>query len=105
MEEAVLREIAAGVVGETGEAFFQELVRHLARALDTKCVWVTEWLESGRRLRALSFWVADGFHGDYEYGIDGTPCEAVVDDRRLVHVPDRVLELYATDPTWSRSAP
>ncbi len=98
MDAAVLREIAAGVVGETGEAFFQELVRHLARALGTKCVWVTEWLESERRLRALSFWVADGFHGDYEYRIDGTPCEAVVDDRRLVHVPDRVVELYATDP-------
>lgn len=98
LDDAVLREILNGVVGETGERFFEELVKHLAGALGTKCVWVTEWLESERRLRALSFWVADRFHGDYEYRIDGTPCEAVVDDRTLVHVPDRVVELYSTDP-------
>jgi len=94
-----LREIVEGTAVETGEAFFGELVKHLARAIGTKCVWVTEWLERTGRLRALSFWVGDGFFGDFEYDIADTPCERVVQERRLVHLPDRVLELYAGDPS------
>ncbi len=93
-----LREIVEGTAVATGEAFFDELVRHLARAIGTKCVWVTEWLPRQERLRALSFWVGDRFFGDYEYDITGTPCETVVRERRLVHLPDRVLELYEGDP-------
>ena len=61
LDHQVLREIVEGIAGETGEAFFNELARHLARAIGTKCAWVTEWVERERRLRALSFWVGDRF--------------------------------------------
>jgi PAS domain S-box-containing protein len=98
-DQNALREIVEGTAAETGEAFFDELVKHLARAIGTKCAWVTEWLEPERRLRALSFWVGDGYYGDFEYAIADTPCEPVIDNRRLVHVPERVLELYAHDPS------
>ena len=92
-----LRAIVEGTAAETGEAFFDELVKQLARAIGTKCAWVTEWFEEQRRLRALSFWVGDDYFGDFEYDIADTPCEPVINNRRLVHVPDRVLELYAHD--------
>jgi PAS domain S-box-containing protein len=92
-----LREIVEGTAAETGEAFFDELVKHLAHATGKKCAWVTEWVEDGRRLRALSFWAGDRYITDYEYGIPGTPCEPVVEECRLVFVPDRVLELYPSD--------
>jgi PAS domain S-box-containing protein len=92
-----LEEIVEGTAAETGEAFFDELVRHLARAIGTKCAWVTEWLAEGRRLRALSFWVGDRYFGDFEYPIAGTPCEAVIEECRFVHVPDRVVDLYRAD--------
>jgi len=98
LDDAALRDIVEGTAGETGEAFFAVLVRHLARALGTKCAWVTEWLPNERRLRALSFWVADGYHGDYEYAVANTPCGTVIDNRCLVHLPDRVMELYSDDP-------
>jgi PAS domain S-box-containing protein len=98
VDPEVLHEIVLGTSAETGEAFFAELVKHLARALGTKCAWVTEWLAERRRLRALSFWVEGGYFGDYEYDIANTPCETVITERRLVHVPDRLLELYAGDP-------
>jgi PAS domain S-box-containing protein len=97
-DDPTLREIVEGTAGETGEAFFDELVKHLARALGTKCAWVTEWRDRERRLRALSFWVSDGYHGDYEYAVANTPCEAVIDNRDLICVPDRVIELYPDDP-------
>ncbi len=99
LDQDALREIVEGTAAETGEAFFDGLVQHLARAIGTKCVWVTEWLEAERRLRALSFWVGDGFYGDFEYDVVNTPCEPVIENRRLIHVPDRVLELYAHDPS------
>lgn len=93
-----LHEIIQGTFAETGEAFFDKLVKHLARAMGTRCAWVTEWLEHPRRLRALSFWYEDGYYGDYEYDIAGTPCESVIEERQLIHLPSRVIELHPNDP-------
>src|SRR5262245_10009167 len=94
-----LRDIVEGTGAQTGAAFFDALVKHLARALGTKCAWVTEWLEDTRRLRALSFWVGDRYYqGIYEYDIANTPCELVIERQRLIHVPDRLIELYPGDP-------
>jgi PAS domain S-box-containing protein len=99
LELKTLRDIVEGTGAQTGGAFFDALVKHLARALGTKCAWVTEWLEDTRQLRALSFWVGNGFHqGIYEYDITNTPCEPVIERQRLIHVPDRLIELYPSDP-------
>jgi PAS domain S-box-containing protein len=97
LDQETLREIVEGTIAETGERFFAALVRHLAQAIGTKCAWVTEWLPDERRLRALSFWVGDDYFGDFEYAIAGTPCEAVIAERCLVFVPERIIELYADD--------
>jgi PAS domain S-box-containing protein len=97
LDHEALLEIVNGTAVETGEAFFDELVRHLARAIGKKCTWVTEYLKRENRLRALSFWVGDGFFGDFEYDVANTPCEPVIENRQFAHVPDRVLELYAHD--------
>ncbi len=97
-EPSYLRDIVEGTASATGEEFFAQLVKHLARALGTKCAWVTEWLPEPRRLRALSFWATDGYVDDYEYDIAETPCATVIDQKQMVHVPENVLELYAGDP-------
>jgi PAS domain S-box-containing protein len=98
LSPAELQEIVEGTSAETGEAFFDELVRHLARALGTFGAWVTEWLPETRRLRAFSFWVGNRYYGDYEYDIRHTPCEPVIDNLQLVHVPDCLLDLFPGDP-------
>ena len=98
LDPEVLGEIVAGTADATGEDFFARLVRHLARALGTRYAWVTEWRPVERRLRAFAFWVGDHYYGEYEYAVANTPCEPVVDDRRLVHVPDRLIELFTEDP-------
>ena len=46
--------------------------------------------------------MADGYYGEYEYAVAQTPCEAVIEERRLIHVPDRVIELYPDDPDLGR---
>ena len=97
-EDEALRTILEGTAIQTGEEFFSALVQNLARALNTHGAWVTEYLEGPRRLRALAFWLGGEWVQNYEHVIDGTPCEAVVTGARLVHYPERVLELYPNDP-------
>ncbi|MBK1702088.1 sigma 54-interacting transcriptional regulator, partial [Thiococcus pfennigii] len=98
VDQPVLHEIFKGVAAETGEAFFDALVRHLAGALDVQAAWVTEWLPDESLLRALSFWSLGRHVPGYEYRIQGTPCEAVIFEQRLVVVPNHVIDLYPADP-------
>ena len=97
-ELGALRSVVEGTAGETGQPFFAALVSNLARTLDTHGAWVTEYDEERRRLRALAFWFGGTWIDGFEYDITGTPCEKAVDEARLVHVPDRLLELYQGNP-------
>ena len=96
-EDAALRAIVEGTAGETGQAFYRALVRSLAGALDTYGAWLTEASEDRTRLRALAFWLGDRFVDPFEYSVVGTPCETTLREGRLVHIPDRVLDLYPND--------
>lgn len=42
--------------------------------------------------------MGDHFVNEYEYDIRGTPCENVVEEERLFHVPDNVMKLFPEDP-------
>lgn len=97
-QDIALRSILEGTATETGERFFAALVRNVALALGTHGAWVTEYLESERRLRAMAFWMDGDWLQDYEVDIAGTPCERVIDEGRLVHFPDRLLDLFGDDP-------
>jgi PAS domain S-box-containing protein len=96
-EAAALRLVVEGTVSATGEEFFRALVQNLARALGTNGAWVTEWLPEPRKLRALAMWLDGHYVDHFEYAVAGTPCETVVETRGLVHIPERLLELYPAD--------
>ncbi len=103
--EATLRLVVAGTAAETGSEFFRGLVRNLAQALGTLGAWVTEYLPEQKRLRALAMWLKDDFVEHFEYPIVGTACADVVESRKLVHIPDRLLELFPrNDDLVPRSA-
>src|SRR6266436_4264362 len=91
--DASLRTILEGTATETGERFFAALVENLARALNTPGAWVTEYIEEQRRLKALAFWMGGQWIHGWEMVVDGTPCERVIDDRCLIHIPDNLLDL------------
>ena len=92
--QPALQAIFQGTASETGERFFMALVENLARALGTRGAWVTEFLPVERRLRALAFWLGGDWVENYEHPVDGTPCQAVLENRRVVHYANRVLELF-----------
>ena len=92
--DEALRAILQGTATETGHSFFAALVENLAKALGTHGAWVTEYFPEKRRLRALAFWMDGQWVKDYEVDIAGTPCARVIDTAKLVHFPDRILDLF-----------
>ena len=96
-EDAALRAVVEGTVSSTGDAFYRALVENLADALDTRGAWVTSYDRDARKLRALAFRFGGEWVEDFIYWVEGTPCETAVDERRLVHIPDRVIELYPNE--------
>jgi PAS domain S-box-containing protein len=97
-QTTALRSLVEGTATETGERFFATLVENLAKALGTHGAWVTEYVAERRLLRGLAFWLGGQWIEGYKHPVDGTPCQAVIDGRRLVHYPDRILEIYPDVP-------
>ena len=97
-EVRALRIIMEGTAGETGGEFFKSLVKNLARALDTRGAWVTEYLHESKRLNSLAFWLSGEWVEEYIYDISGTPCELVVENKDIFLVPENVIELFPRDP-------
>jgi len=97
-EETALRTILEGTATETGERFFETLVENLAKALYTHAAWVTEFLPESRRLKALAFYLNGRFLKDWAMDLAGTPCEQVIDQARLIHFPENLLNLFPIDP-------
>ncbi|WP_242158569.1 sigma-54-dependent Fis family transcriptional regulator [Aestuariivivens sediminis] len=81
----------------TGKAFFRALVKHLSEILDVHGVWVTEYLEEHYKLKALAFWLNGDYVEKYEYSITDTPCQDVIENQDLCHIPDKVVDLYPKD--------
>ena len=62
--------------------------------MGTAGAWVTEYLPDTQRLRAYAFWLNGRYIDGFEYSIAGTACEPVVESKKLVHIPERLIELY-----------
>ncbi len=93
-ENEALRRVAEGTAGETGERFFPSLVDNLRSALGTMGAWVATLDDSRTALSAVSMRVRDDWLDGYSYPLAGTPCETALSERRALHVPDRIVELY-----------
>ena len=97
-DEEALRLVVEGTVAETGTEFFRALVKNLAAVMGTAGAWVTEFLPDAYRLRTRAFFLKGNYLDDYEHNVANTPCEAVLVERKLVHFPDRIVDLYPDDP-------
>ena len=94
----LIRHLLEGTASKTGQEFLQALVRSVALAMDVAGVWVTEYLPERKVMRSLAFWMNGEYVQDFEYNIEGTPCEVVIEEVRLVHYPERIIELFPNDP-------
>jgi PAS domain S-box-containing protein len=96
-EAEALRLVVEGTSAVTGVEFFRALARNLARALGTVGAWVTEYLPEQHRLRALGMWLEGRFVDHFEYDTSGTVCATVVESAGVVHIPERLIELFPRD--------
>lgn len=97
LDDDVLRHMVDGTSNEIGVDFFKSLVKNLAKTLEAKAAWVTEYKQDTRSLSSIAFWLDDNWVDEYEYKISGTPCELVVNEKKLIHVSDKVVDLYPED--------
>jgi PAS domain S-box-containing protein len=72
-----LRHVVEGTAHSTGDAYFQDLVRHLAATMGTTHAFVSEFTPP-QRIRTLAFWSGGRIVANIEYDLPGTPCEEVV---------------------------
>ena len=96
--ETQLLDVARGVSGETGEAFFRLLVQHLGRTIDADVVMVGE-LSVGTEASVTSLaLLTDGAVVDnITYPLAGTPCDGVTDWADICSYADGVAQHFPDD--------
>lgn len=94
--EAQLLNLAHGMAGHTGHAFFAELVQAMAKSMGADMVLVGE-LDSHQVVDTLAVW-QDGEHlSRFAYPLEGTPCQLASGQQELCIYPDRVDQLFPQD--------
>lgn len=91
--EHVLRVVAEGIANVRGEEFFRVLTRLLAQALGFRVAFASEFVGDRERVRTLAFWDRDGFLENFEYALEHTPCEQVLQGS-IGYFPDRVQDRF-----------
>jgi formate hydrogenlyase transcriptional activator len=94
--EHLVFEIAEGVSGQTGEAFFRSLARHLAGALSADFVLVGALQPGGERIQTLAAYADGADAPGFEYDLAGTPCMNVV-QKQLCSYPSAIQQLFPQD--------
>ncbi len=78
-ESAMLRAIVAGTAAETGEDFFQALVRHLCSAFGVEFAIVGEVQSLGvKRIQTIAVSSGGSLVENFDYLLADTPCELAV---------------------------
>ena len=93
-ENEAIRAILEGTSTETGRSFFVSLVDNLSKVLNTHGAWATEYIEDEGRLRSVACIVGGQRLKDFDYSITGTACELVVQEKRLVHIREKLFSKY-----------
>ena len=97
-DDELLRWLVEATAGVTGEEFFKNLTRYLARALGVQYAWVAEFTDTITRVRTLAFCSGEEWIENFEYELGGEPCEKVYETGSLCLYRDGLCQLFPTDP-------
>lgn len=94
--QAVLDAVADGTAGTHGERFFAAMVQHFARALEVDTAFVAECVDRPTtRVRTLAYWSnADGLRENFEFALEGTPCQEVINEGRACFHREGLAERF-----------
>lgn len=96
-DDQAFRSIVEGTSAQTGNEFFQSLVRHLASALPARCAIVSEVLEDqDSKCRVVAGWNSEQFVSNHEYEATQTPYEDLLDGR-ISFFSDRIQDTFPNE--------
>jgi PAS domain S-box-containing protein len=95
--ESQVLNIAKGVSADTGETFFHSLIQHLSQSLGADLAFIGELIDvEDERVRTLSVYADGKAAENFEYDLEGTPCESIVNKSLCVY-PQGVQALFPRD--------
>jgi PAS domain S-box-containing protein len=95
--EDIFRKINEGLSQVIGTDFFRELVRIISTVLGARYALVGELVgEDLQKVRTTAVWANNDTADNFEYALEGTPCENVV-GKELCCYPDRIQERFPRD--------
>ncbi|OKH40017.1 histidine kinase [[Phormidium ambiguum] IAM M-71] len=96
--EETLRMIISGTAAVIGQDFFSALVQNLAAALNVPYVIVSEKIDTSvNYLNSLAFWSNNQLIENFQYNLDSTPCELVVQNKQVYYFAENLQELFPHD--------
>jgi len=95
--EESIKNIAAGVSAESGDAFYQQMVTHLAKLFDADYAFIGLLDENNPgTINTLSVFAHGSIAANMSYSLSGTPCAKVIGKSICCH-PSNVQQLYPDD--------
>ncbi len=95
-QEQALRLIVEGTATQTGEAFFQACVKHLALALDGRYALIAEVVQEADQkfARTLAFWNNSEFGDNFQYVLVNNPCSKIVQTHEICRYEHSVQKQF-----------
>lgn len=94
--EEVLRSIVVATSAKTGTEFIRSLVKTFALTLKVSYALVGEVIDGTQRVKTLAVWANGGFAENFEYDLEGTPCNNVV-AQTMRYYPRDIKKLFPED--------
>ena len=95
--EDALRQIADATSGSAGEAFFRQLVLSLAQTLQMDCAFLGELDPQDRTIHTIAFCAQGKMQDNFMYGLEGTPCQDVIDRQQFCIYPQKIQQQFPMD--------
>ncbi|MHC4160598.1 MAG: PAS domain-containing protein [Planctomycetota bacterium] len=93
--DELVSNLAAGVAGETGDAFFRSLVKYLAKSLGLEWAFVGG-LDDRNGVRTIAVFDHGEHVENFRYDLEGTPCADVIGHQLCCHT-EGVAEEFPDD--------
>jgi len=101
-DDQAFRSIVEGTSGQTGDEFFDSLVRNLASALPTRCAVISELLDHTQsNCKVVAGWDGESLIKKYQFDVVNTPHEDVLGGMFSFY-PDRVQDLFPEEETFKK---
>lgn len=99
--QTVMEFLARTGNADDSDDLFQRCVRNLAQAYGARQAFIGILLDSGKAIRTLAVWADNALASNFDYTLDGTPCQDILDLRKEL-IPRDVARLYPADAMLAR---